>query len=72
MVRLRAIQYNAAKAAVKKFQFQYGAIKRGIAQGAMTLLGEFQFQYGAIKSFKNLIVNNFKTNFNSNMVRLRA
>ena len=48
MVRLREIMTIQSER-LRKFQFQYGAIKRNITGDPEVRFSAFQFQYGAIK-----------------------
>ncbi len=49
MVRLKALTRSQRERSLKRFQFQYGAIKRCNGFGVDCAPIGFQFQYGAIK-----------------------
>ena len=54
------------------FQFQFGAIKRFRFLCKLLRLSLFQFQFGAIKRDGKAEMERIRTNFNSNLVRLKA
>ena len=49
MVRLKGRTQCKIKLSRYLFQFQYGSIKRALAQGGTMQASAFQFQYGSIK-----------------------
>ncbi len=72
MVRLKVATPKTAISEIIIFQFQYGAIKSVGSDYLFKVLTLFQFQYGAIKSIPILRKCSATSDFNSNMVRLKA
>ena len=72
MVRLKVDDKTYKWIGLKKFQFQYGAIKRIHSKTYKHIGIGFQFQYGAIKRTTMCPTMDISQGFNSNMVRLKA
>ena len=72
MVRLKAFIFDTADTGKAWFQFQYGAIKSKYHRHNADQQSQFQFQYGAIKRCNIPFLKIFISDFNSNMVRLKA
>ena len=49
MVRLKGTNGQLVNICTYEFQFQYGAIERGLVDKSVKSFIQFQFQYGAIE-----------------------